>query len=70
MEWLFLLIAYLPIVGILIGLALSIAGFVSRKSGKQSKGLIIASGVCIGICLLFYVSLFLIGALGIGPVPN
>lgn len=71
MEWLFLLIAYLPIISIAVGLTLLIAGFALRKSKKQfSMGLLIAGGLCIGICLLIYAALFLIGALGMGPVPN
>ena len=71
MEWIFLLIAYLPIMGIVIGLALLIAGFILRKIKRQpSVGLLIAGGICVGICLLFYIALFLIGALGIGPVPS
>ena len=71
MEWLFLLIAYLPIISIAVGLTLLIAGFALRKSKKHlSTVLLITGGVCVGICLLFYIALFLIGALGIGPVPN
>ena len=71
MEWLFLLIAYLPVLSILIGLALLIAGFGLRKTKmKLSKGLFIAGGVFVGICLLVCVALLLVGALGIGPVPN
>lgn len=71
MEILFLLIAYLPVVSIAVGLALLIAGFAVRKSKKQiSTSLLIAGGICVAICILAYFSLFLIGALGIGPVPN
>lgn len=71
MEWLFLLIAYLPIISIAVGLTLLITGFALRKSKVHlSMGLLIAGGLCIGICLLIYAALFLIGALGMGPVPN
>lgn len=71
MEWLFLLIAYLPIISITVGLTLLITGFVLRKTKKHlSTGLLIAGGVCVGICLLIYIALFLVGVLGIGPVPN
>ena len=71
MEWIYLLIAYLPVISILIGLALLIASFALRKSKKQlSKIFFIASGLCIGICLLVGIALFLVGALGIGPVPT
>ena len=71
MEWLFLLIAYLPVTSSLIGLLLLAAGFVFRKAKKRlSTALLIAGGVCVGVCLLFYIALFLTGALGIGPVPS
>lgn len=71
MEWLFLLIAYLPVISIVIGIALLIAGLVLRKSKKHvSKVLFIVGGLCIGICLLVVIVLFLIGAFGVGPVPN
>lgn len=71
MEWLFLLIAYLPVISIVIGLALLIAGFALRKTKEQlSNELFIAGGFCVGICLLIYIALFFVGALGIGPVPN
>lgn len=33
-------------------------------------GFFVTGGVCIGICLLVYGVFFLIGALGVGPVPN
>ena len=71
MEWLFSLIAYLPVISIVIGIALLIAGFVLLKSKKQaSKAFFIVGGLCIGICLLVVIVLFLIGAFGVGPVPN
>ena len=37
MEWLFSLIAYLPVISIVIGIALLIAGFVLLKSKKQAS---------------------------------
>ena len=71
MEWLYLLMAYLPVISIVVGIALLIIGLVLRKSKKQlSKVFFIVGGLCVGICLLIVVALFLIGALGIGPVPN
>ena len=71
MEWLFLLMAYLPVISILIGISLLIAGLVVRKTKKQlSKVFFIVGGLCIGIFLLIVIALFLIGALGIGPVPT
>lgn len=71
MEWLFLLMAYLPVISIVVGIALLIVGLVLRKSKKQlSKVFFIVGGLCVGICVLIYGAFFLIGALGIGPVPN
>ena len=71
MEWLFLLIAYLPVISIVIGIALLIAGLVLRKFKNQlSKVSFIVGGLCVGICLLIVIALFLAGALGIGPIPN
>lgn len=71
MEWLYLLISYLPVISIVVGLALLIAGFIFKKSKRQaSNGFLISGGVCIGAFLLICIALFLIGALGIGPVPN
>ena len=37
---------------------------------KKATCLLKVGGLCIGICLLVYASLFLIGAMGLGPVPN
>ena len=71
MEWLFLLITYLPIVSIVVGLILIIAGLVVKKTDKKkATGLLKVAGLCIGICLLVYAIFFLIGAMGLGPVPN
>ena len=71
MEWLYLLMAYLPVISIVIGILLLIAGLVVRKTKKQlSKVFFIVGGLCVGICLLIGIALFLIGALGIGPVPT
>ena len=71
MEWLFLLIAYLPVISIVIGIALLIAGLVLRKSKKHlSKVFFVVGGLCVGIFLLIVIALFLAGALGIGPVPT
>ena len=71
MEWLFLLITYLPIVSVVVGLILLIAGLAMKKiDKKKATRLLKVGGLCIGICLLVYASLFLIGAMGLGPVPN
>ena len=71
MECLYLLMAYLPVISIVVGIALLIIGLVLRKSKKQlSKVFFIVGGLCVGICVLIVIALFLAGALGIGPVPN
>lgn len=71
MEWIFLLIAYLPVVSIIVGLVLLITGLVVKKTDKKkATKLLKVGGLCIGICLIVYASFFLIGAMGLGPVPN
>ena len=50
MEWIFLLIAYLPIVSIIVGLVLLIAGLVVKKTDKKkATGLLKLGGLGIGI---------------------
>ncbi|MBP3428738.1 MAG: hypothetical protein J6M47_10835 [Clostridia bacterium] len=71
MEWLYLLMAYLPVISIVVGSTLLIVGLVLRERKRQlSKVFFVVGGVCVGICLLIIAALFLAGALGIGPVPN
>ena len=71
MEWLFLLITYLPIVSIVVGLILLIAGLVVKKTDKKKAACLLkVGGLCIGICLLVYIVFFIIGAMGLGPGPN
>ena len=70
MELTFLILACLPVIAFIIGLGLLIAGFVLRRKKKTARILFITGGVCIGICLLFYAVLFLIGAFGVGPIPS
>ena len=71
MEWFFLLIAYLPIFSIVVGFGLLMIGFILKKTNKKKMtGFFVTGGGCIGICLLVYGVFFLIGALGVGPVPN
>ena len=70
MEWIYLLIAYLPMVCGLAGIVALIAGLSLRKRNRTvSIVLCTAGGVFLGIWLLIYGAFFLIGALGIGPVP-
>ena len=71
MELVFFVMACLPVIAIVMGLGLLIAGFVLRRRKEQlSRILLIAGGACVGICLLFYIAFFLVGAFGVGPVPN
>ena len=71
MELGFLLVAFIPVVSLLAGLGLLIAGLMLRKSNNQrAKVCFLAGGLCIGICAFVYMAFFLVGALGIGPVPN
>ena len=56
MEWIFLLIAYLPIVSIIVGLVLLIAGLVVKKTDKKkATGLLKLGGLGIGNWYLLYV---------------
>ena len=43
MEWLFLLITYLPIVSIVVGLILLIAGLVVKKTDNKKAGCFVVS---------------------------
>lgn len=71
MEWIYLLIAYLPIVCVLAGIVSLIAGLCLRKRNRTvSIVLCVVAGVFLGIWLLIYGIFFLIGALGLGPVPR
>lgn len=71
MEWIYLLIAYLPIVCVLAGIVFLIASLCLRKRNRTvSIVLCVFGSVFLGIWLLIYGVLFLIGALGLGPVPG
>ena len=71
MEWIYLLVAYLPIVCVLAGIVSLIAGLCLRKRNRTvSIVLCVFGSVFLGIWLLIYGVLFLIGALGLGPVPG
>ena len=71
MEWIYLLVAYLPIVCVLAGIVSLIAGLCLRKRNRTASiVLCVTGGVLLGIWLLIYGVFFLIGALGLGPVPG
>lgn len=70
MEWIYLLIAYLPIVCVLAGIVSLIVGLCLRKRNRTAPiVLCVTGGVLLGIWLLICGVFFLIGALGLGPVP-
>lgn len=71
MEWLYLLIAWVPIVSMIAGLVLVVIGLIMRRKKKWHTNAILALGLgCMVTCMAIGVLLFLAGALGIGPVPN
>lgn len=69
--WIYLLIAWMPIVSLIVGLILIVVGLVTRNTKVHlSRGIMIFGLGCIGTCMAVVMILFLAGALGIGPVPN
>ena len=67
----YMLMVYLPTITVIVGIPLLIAGIILQKKKKQlAKVFIIIGTSCIGICILFFLSLFVLSALGMGPVPN
>ena len=69
--WFYLLIAWMPIVSLIVGLILIVVGLVTRNTKVHlSRGIMIFGLGCIGTCMAVVMILFLAGALGIGPVPN
>jgi len=69
MELLIFFLVWFPLLCLATGIAMLTAGFLLKKK-RRVKGLLIAGGICVGLCLLGVVFLFLVGAVGIGPVPN
>jgi len=70
-DIIFTMIAYLPVVAIIVGV-LSILIYVYLRITKKSKCniLLIVGCIGIGIFLLIVSALFLAGALGLGPTPT
>ena len=67
----YILVAYLPAITVIAGIPLLIAGIILKKKKKRLAKLFIISGAtCIGICILFLLLLFILSALGMGPVPS
>ena len=71
MEWIYLLIAYLPIVCALAGVISLITSLcLCKRNRTVSIVLCVVGGVFLGFWVLIYGIFFLIGALGLGPVPG
>ena len=67
----YMLVAYLPAITVIAGIPLLIAGIILKKKKKRlAKVFIIIGASCIGICILFSLLLFILSALGMGPVPS
>ncbi|MBQ8856758.1 MAG: hypothetical protein IJ024_01290 [Lachnospiraceae bacterium] len=67
----YMLIAYLPAITVVVAIPLLITGIILQKKKKRfAKAFIIIGTSCIGICILFFLLLFALSALGMGPVPN
>ena len=69
MELFIFLLAWLPLLCLAAGIAMLTAVLLLKKK-RRVKGLLIADGLCVGLFLLGVVFLFLVGAVGIGPVPT
>lgn len=71
MEKLFVLGAYVPSVGLGVGFMMLATGALWKSSRKQqAKTLMTAGTWCVGISLILLTALFVMGAVGLGPVPN
>ena len=63
----YILVAYLPAITVIAGIPLLIAGIILKKKKKRlAKVFIIIGASCIGICILFFLLLFILSALGMG----
>ena len=69
MELMFFLLVWLPLLCFAVGIVMLIAGLLLKKK-RRTKGLFIAGVLCVSLCLMGILFLFLVGAMGIGPVPN
>ena len=67
----YMLMVYIPTITVIVGIPLLIAGIILQKKKKRlAKVLIVFGTSCIGICILFFLLLFVLSALGMGPIPN
>lgn len=71
MGIIYLTIAFLPVLAGTVGVGAFIAYFALRSVKSRTYDiLLIVGGVGVGIVILIFGAFFLIGLLGLGPVPN
>ena len=64
-------IAYLPVTAVVLGIPSLITGIVLHKKKKRFAKVFVIIGVSlISICILFFLVLFVLSVLGMGPIPN
>ena len=67
----YMLMAYLPAITVIVGIPLLIVGIILQKKKKRlAKSFIIIGTSCIGVCILFFLLLFMLSMFGMGPIPN
>ena len=67
----YMLMVYLPAITVIVGIPLLVAGIILQKKKKRlAKVFIIIGTSCIGVCIMFFLLLFMLSALGMGPVPS
>lgn len=71
LDVIFTMMAYLPVMAGIVGF-LSILVYVYMLAKKKPKrhAFLVIGCICIGVYLLIVCSLFLAGALGLGPKPT
>lgn len=70
MGWMGLAFVVLPFLCFAISVSLVIYGFIRYRRKQPCTQSFLWAGIFFAYPLLFFVLLFLVGALGIGPVPN
>ncbi|MCQ2525007.1 MAG: hypothetical protein MJ123_11775 [Lachnospiraceae bacterium] len=71
MDFMFLLLAYVPVASLIIGVICLTAFFLLRyRKRKIVNWLFVLGCIGIGLTLLVYCFFFLVGFLGIGPMAS
>lgn len=71
MNYLFTIISYIPFILLLVGIPCLILGlFAFRKNRHIGTALLVIGGIAIGGLFAFFLLFFLIGCLGLGPIPT